>query len=333
METIRKTLHDFRWRERTVRLGGDYPDKRFYVIRRHADHAGLFSFAATNLGSVVEAAARGYTPVIDMQNAPNPMLAPEEVGRVNAWDRFFLPPCGYSLSDIAHARHVTLGVITPPEKEFYPDYSMILHPAELAMWRQAAARYLHLRPEVEERIDTFCRAEFGFPGEGGADPVRRPRRILGVLCRGTDYVQARPHNHPMQPRTEAVIARCREVLEERACDGIYLCTEDEEIWEEMQAAFPGKIISYQRHRFRLQRNENINDAAGRVLSPYEHNLQYLTAIGILARCPCLVAGAAGGTYGALLLTKGYEYEYIFKLGRYETQEPAPGTWEYENAAR
>lgn len=333
MGKMRKALHDFRWRERTVRLGGDYPDKRFYVIRRHADHAGLFSFAATNLGSAVEAAARGYTPVIDMQNAPNPMLAPEEVGRVNAWDRFFLPPCGYTLSDIAHARHVTLGVITPPEKEFYPDYSMILHPAELAMWRQAAARYLHLRPEIEERIDAFCRAEFGLPGEGGADPSKRPRRILGVLCRGTDYVQARPHNHPMQPRTEAVIARCREVLEEQGCNVIYLCTEDEGIWEEMQAAFPGKIISYQRQRFRLQRNENINDAAGRVLSPYEHNLQYLTAIGILARCHCLVAGAAGGTYGALLLTKGYEYEYIFKLGRYETQEPAPGTWEYENAAR
>ena len=87
---IRELLSQYKWRERTIHPGTEYPGKRFYVIRRHADHAGLFSFVATNLGSVLEATAKGYIPVIDMQNAVNPMLAPEEIGKVNAWDRFFL---------------------------------------------------------------------------------------------------------------------------------------------------------------------------------------------------------------------------------------------------
>ena len=126
MMNLKQKLSTFRWRERTIHPGNEYADKRFYVIRRHADQAGLFSFVATNLGSINEAVRRGFVPVIDMQNAANPMLLPEEVGKVNAWDRYFLPPCGYTLEDIAHAKNVTLGVITPPEDEYYPDYNMIL---------------------------------------------------------------------------------------------------------------------------------------------------------------------------------------------------------------
>jgi hypothetical protein len=348
MKKIRQVLSKVRWRERTVHYGNEYADKQFYVIRRHANRAGLFSFAATNLGSILTAVEKGYLPVIDMQNSPNPMLTEEEVGKVNAWDRYFLPPCGYTLADIAHAKNVTLGVITPPENEFYPDYKMILNSEELRMWREAAGKYLHVRPEIQSKIDVFCWEEFGYnenkeetitvPAEKTAGDerdaeCRLQRKVLGVLCRGTDYVQSKPCNHPIQPKTDAVIAKCREVMSERHCDCIYLCTEDEEIWEQMNAAFPGKIHSYQQRRFRLREGENINDVANTGGSPYERNLEYLISIGILARCSCLVAGAAGGTYGALLLTQGYEYEYVFKIGRYGTDEPQPGTWEYENAAR
>ena len=37
---------------------------------------------------------------------------------------------------------------------------------------------------------------------------------------------------------------------------------------------------------------------------------------LLARCDCLVAGSVGGTYGALLMSKGYDYEYVYDLGVY-----------------
>ena len=43
---------------------------------------------------------------------------------------------------------------------------------------------------------------------------------------------------------------------------------------------------------------------------------YLINILLLAKCNCLVAGSVGGTYGALLLSNGYEYEYVFDLGVY-----------------
>ena len=43
---------------------------------------------------------------------------------------------------------------------------------------------------------------------------------------------------------------------------------------------------------------------------------YLINILLLAKCNCLVAGSVGGTYGAILLSDGYEYEYVFDLGVY-----------------
>ena len=41
---------------------------------------------------------------------------------------------------------------------------------------------------------------------------------------------------------------------------------------------------------------------------------------LLAECSCLVAGNVGGTHGALLMSKGYEYRYIFNLGNYGDEE-------------
>ena len=38
---------------------------------------------------------------------------------------------------------------------------------------------------------------------------------------------------------------------------------------------------------------------------------------LLAGCDCLAAGDVGGTHGALLMSRGYEYCYIFDLGKYQ----------------
>ena len=335
--SLRGRLSEYRWRERTVHPGREYPDRQFYVIRRHANRAGLFSFVSTNLGSIVEAAEKGYTPVIDMQNSPNPMLTQEEVGKVNAWDRFFLPPCGYTLEDIRHARNVMLGSIHPPANDRFPEYRMLEDPGELTFWREAAEKYLKLRPEIEAEIKAYCEKELRMhdvspfrevaPKDAAPDnPAAAGEasgvcmaggRVLGVLCRGTDYVQLRPHGHPVQPSVEDVIAKCCEVMREQDCRLIYLCTEDAAIWDAVNAAFPGRVKSYQRIHVSVNENENVNDVMNRLAGPYERNREYLISIGILSRCDCLVAGAAGGTYGALLLTKGYDYEYVFRLGLYE----------------
>lgn len=316
---LKEKINEVRWRERMTHPGRENPDKTFYVIRRHAERAGLFSFVATNLGSVREAVDREMVPVIDMQNSRNAMLEPEQVGNVNAWEQYFVQPAGYSLSDIRHAANVYLGPIVPPGghgTERYPDYNMLLHPEELAMWRGVASRYLHLLPQHERDAEDYVREHFA------------GQRVLGVLCRGTDYLREKPFNHPIQPKTEAVIEKCKEVMGVHKCDMIYLCTEDRAIYDQISAAFPGRIMTRQKLFVHIEDGQNINTVSNRLEKPYERNRDYLISIAVLSRCSCLVAGAAGGTYGALLMTKGYDYEYVFTIGRYQTQEPKPGSWEY-----
>lgn len=313
-----RRCNDWRWRERLVHNGTEHPDKTFYVIRRHASRAGLFSFVMTNLASIAEAVEQGFIPVIDMQNSANPMLSADEVGKVNAWERFYEQPCGYGLEDLQHARNVMLGSIHPP-KEF-PEFEMIGHPEEIARWRALYHQYIHVRPEIREAAERYRREHLA------------TGRTLGVLYRGTDYVMTRPQDHPIQPKVTAVIDRCRKVMQEQHCEQIYLCTEDADALRQLQEAFPGRVHTYQQHHYSLAAGENINDVGNAAQTPRERNTEYLIAIEILARCQCLVAGAAGGTYGALLMTDGYDYEYVYQLGRYGTQEPAPGTQEYEDAA-
>ena len=50
---------------------------------------------------------------------------------------------------------------------------------------------------------------------------------------------------------------------------------------------------------------------------YQAGMEYLVTTMLLARCQCLCAGCVSATVGALLLTEGYEYVYLFDLGIYE----------------
>ena len=292
-----------RWHSRKIKLGTENSDKVFYVIRRHDMHAGLFSFVMSNLGAVVEAEQKGYIPVIDMMNSANSMLEPDEIGKKNAWDDYFEQPEGVTLDEIGKSKNVILGSIHPPKK--YPGFSMILNPEELTGWQRYASKYLKLNQAHVKAIQEYYDRYF-------AD-----KRVLGVLCRGTDYVAMKPYHHPVQPDPEEVVRKCREIMKAQKCDCIYLATEDQKIWDLFQDEFHGIVYSYQKTHYQSENAEYIDRLGNSLLKPYERNAEYLVSIGILARCNCLVAGATNGSYGALLLTTGYEYQYIYQLGRYE----------------
>ena len=72
-------------REKRVSYGNENPRKTFFVIRRNAPNAGLYSFVLTNLGWMKYAVDKGYIPVVDMQSFYNTYLTHEQVGQVKAW--------------------------------------------------------------------------------------------------------------------------------------------------------------------------------------------------------------------------------------------------------
>jgi hypothetical protein len=299
-----QSINDFRWRERMTHPGNQYPDRTFYVIRRHANRAGLFSFYVTNLGSIAYAEQMGYVPVIDMQSSPNPMLAPGEVGKKNAWEDYFLQPKDYSLEDTRYARNVILGTIQPPE--IYPDDGLLLKndTQSIAYWRSIAHQSIRLKPELQKKAEEQYQL------------LSKGQRMLGILCRGTDYVQLRPKGHPVQPSAETVIRDAKDLLAIYSCDRIYLATEDKDIYEKFRSAFGDQVVSFQTRHYITTGGENLNDVANRKDLPVIRNMEYLISLVILSRCPCLLAGATSGSLGAVLMSDGFEHHKIYSLGRY-----------------
>ena len=146
-------------------------------------------------------------------------------------------------------------------------------------------------------------------------------RIVGVKCRGTDYLRAKPAGHPRQPSVDEIIYKTEEVMRDKQCNKIFLATEDETIYAAFTAHFKDAVVTNKTEYVHYEKGP-IGQVVYRedTKEKYLEGLEYLSQIIILSRCNCFVAGLTSGTVGAMLLTKGYEYSYIFDLGLYRTDE-------------
>lgn len=297
-------------REKSVSYGNENPDKTFFVIRRNAPNAGLYSFVLTNLGWIKYAVDKGYIPVVDMQSFYNTYLTHDQVGKINAWEYYFEQPCGYLLDDIRRSKHIILSSINAPQEA--PLTGVEKNPETLQAWRAFAQQYLRFSPKVNQRV---LEQKKIFEGH----------KVLGVLCRGTDYIGQRPKGHPVQPTAELVIQKAKDVMKKAECDLIYLATEDSEIFRKFQQAFGSNLLFNSNERYGDIGQQNLNEfsdlqsdaSSDPAWRHYQKGLDYAVTIGLLAECSGLVAGRVSGTYGALLQEKRFETVYLFDLGLYE----------------
>lgn len=147
--------------------------------------------------------------------------------------------------------------------------------------------------------------------------LKNKKRVLGVLARGTDYVQSKPYNHPVQPSIEAILDKCEEIKE--SWDYIYLATEEQAIEKKFREKYGDQILinkrqyydgNYQNKWLYDVHLERKNDA-------FLRGLEYLSSINLLSKCNCLIAGLCGGTQAALIMNDNYyDYVYLFDLGNY-----------------
>lgn len=302
---INEPYTKWKWRERKVSYGNENPEKTFFVIRRASCKVGLFSSVMTNMGLVDYAVKKGYIPVIDMQNASNTYLEPEQVGKMNAWDFYFNQPMGYGLEDIAASKNIILsnGLIT--KKNDYPDMRIVDDEKLLLRWREVFGKYFSINDALFEEFRTEKQKLFG------------ENRVLGVLARGTDYINLKPKNHPIQPTAIQIAGKAAEVMEQYQCTYIFLATEDQSIFHAVKEQFGDKLLAMETTRYTTSGSQNINDmCSGREADRYLKGKEYLLSVWLLSQCNCLVAGNVGGTHGALLMSPGYEYSYVFDLGLY-----------------
>lgn len=285
------------------------PKNKVYCII-HCDNAdtGLFSYVNLMLAEINRALEVGWIPVIDMQNYPSPYLEDGKLHAENVWEYYFVQPAKINVDEAKNSGNYL--EITCGKSGFGPYSGNAFFTdkyGEKSYWRKIAQKYLLPNSAVMNDANEWYRKHF-----------RREEKVLGVLCRGTDYLKLRPTGHPIQPSIEMTEKKAKELMKKWSCNRLYLCTEDSVCVDSFRDTFGTELVYVDRKyvgdtgtdfvtRVRFERDDDAR------LQGYEYLLQIL----ILAKCDCLLAGACGGSIGAELLSDGYEQEYIWNLGQYE----------------
>lgn len=131
---------------------------------------------------------------------------------------FFKQPLDIGIMDIPNDAEVMVLDGIPEDKPYY-DMDFHTNPYILDRWRRRANKYLRLSDQLKDALDLAV-AEINH---------MMAEKVLGVLCRGTDYVSLRPYNHPVQPSVPNMLQKADEMLRYYKLEYIYLVTEDEGI--------------------------------------------------------------------------------------------------------
>lgn len=304
---IKKRITKYRHRERRCSHGDENPDKTFYVIGVPSATAGLFSFVKSSFCHMCYAYRHGYVPVVDMQNFKNHMSGGGAI-KSNVWELYFLQPDGFSLDDICRSKNIVkscslpypegveIGLDTPMTADFHAEFS------------SQYKKFIVPTPEVS----AYARQKL-------ERVIGDRKRVLGVLCRGTDYVESKPSGHPIQPTAEQAIAKAKEVMDQYGYNYVFLATEDKRIFNKFHEAFGGKLLfSGQKLYEGLNGKKFLSELTPTDYSEkWNNNIDYFSTIYILSKCDGLLAGLTCGSICAYLMSEGYGYTYFWDLGKYK----------------
>ena len=176
------------WSEHYIKRG-DPSKPTYYIIRRPYPGVGLFSNFLVFAGHIRYALTKGWLPVVDMQNYPNAYLAPEKLGKENAWEYYFEQPLRIGLEQAYKGENVILSKGDSPVP-IPPLNSMSVYDNKdigLVEWRMLVKMgLLRVKEELLKEI-LAIRDKLFVPKD----------RVLGVHLRGTDYITAKMKDHPI----------------------------------------------------------------------------------------------------------------------------------------
>ena len=294
--------------EKREHYGSENPDKTIYVIRLSNPKAGLFSILNTVLEKIMYAVDKGYYPVVDMMNYQSSYLADGDLGRENAWDYYFEPfgDGTVSLESAYKSKNVILSSLYATEKNYHFDAYLSLQSEsdEYKKIKKYFANYIKIREELTSKYDKICSELIG------------DKKVVGVLCRGTDYISLKPYAHPIQPGISDVIKKVDEFISKHGCTHVYLSTEDENIVKIFRETYKDKLLVYPRSYFKESRpGELVTDIINKSCSPKDAGIDYLGQIYVLSKCRYGILSLTSATSFVSFMS-AYDDEYIWNLGKY-----------------
>lgn len=288
-----------------AKFGKRNPDIYFYLIRcpkNDIGFMGLYNFVVYHL-KLAEQMKK--VPVVDLKYYPNDyLMEDEQIGKENVWDFFFEQT--YKLDDVYKSCNVYMC-----NGEFNPSLAETEDAEELLYSNKIITKYLKIKPNLMKKCSVKQR-ELNMTGE----------RVLGIKCRGTDFVVTKPSKHQIVPDEKQTM----DVIDEKIVDWggfdlLYLATEDQTIYDELKKKYGNKLISAEEHLISSREIDNkwlgdyfINKRCGEKIVHMEN---YFISTWLLSQCDSIIAPVVGGTLSAMRMKGKYSNVYLFHLGAYE----------------
>lgn len=294
----------FKMKEKVVR----YKEGRdtYYLVRVDFPMAGLFAIAKSVLCHIEYALDKGWIPVVDLCNSVNQFKSGK---KGNPWELFFEQPMNKGLKDItSHDNLVISCKEQSPNCKYRLTVDALLddHETEIRAHSVFYNKYIRLSKQSQEYINSKYDEIIG-----------ERENVLGVLCRGTDYLQKKPVYHPVQPEPDVVVDKIKELQQTLDIDYIYLATEDSTILQLFKEVFGDKLLFIDQKRLSNTKDAFISDMDIKLEDKIKMNMDYMASMNILSRCDYLIGGRTSGTIAACLMNNKYKYKYLWDLGLYQ----------------
>lgn len=280
----------------------------YYVIDDICDkNSGFFCHYIYLLPYIKYALDKGYIPIVDMKHNRNQYFKDGREYKDNVWEYFFKQPGMAALEELSEDSNF----IISDERDVvrFPIFDVL---KDIKKSRTLYGKYLNLT-EFNDETKAFLEEKHNILLNGESE-------VLGILCRGTDYLNTRPYDHVVQPDPTEVINKAKDLQKKYNYKKIWLATEDKRIYNMFKQEFGDMLIENNQYLYSFTSDKLLNEVqVDRENHFYKLAKEYLQNIYILSKCKYVICGYTAGTVGAWCLSEGFKnqsYVYIWNTGRY-----------------
>jgi len=292
-------------------------NKKFYIVGVTYKIEGLFAIVNSVINHCINAQKNNYIPIVDMQHYQNQYFKDNKVFKDNVWEYFFEQPSNYNLNNIPNDSSIIIG-----KNSFYinlddaitnkeiPESNLTTIEKQIIEKKEEHKKYIKFNAETQQYLD-----------ENFSKIIGSGNDVLGVLCRGTDYLKKKPIGEQIQPNPNTTLAKTKEVLKKYPeIKRIYLATEDNDIYQMFKKEFGNILIENTQYKYSYRGIENdflSNIKVDRQNHNYTLAKEYILSIHFLSKCKYFIGGRTTGTKWAWILSdNNWKYFYIWNLGTY-----------------
>lgn len=281
-----------------IRPGTKNSGKKFFVIDGSYQLEGIYGIWHKAFTAARYALAKGYIPAFKIISSTANIYSDREDDDI--WNKFFLQPEGYTIDDVLKSSYLALS----PNMNLMNTMRFIMD----AISKGYELSWPHgifndqVKQYINERKTCF---------------LPDPEHTLGVLIRGTDYINTWLPGHARHATADMVIRKIDEITGVWALERIYLATEDSDILSEMKEYYGDRLTCTDQERYVVEPGQLLMDLhqTKKEGEGFRLGVEYICAVSLLAQCNSLIASGNCGAYDEALRENGgkYRHVYIFEL--------------------